>query len=74
MKRFNNMIELAEVQGGLIMLKVLAEKENDYQSNNDEDLQKCSCDNELNNMHLSNNCDYPKSMEIMNDVNHPMKE
>ena len=41
-KRFNDMIELAEVQGGLIVSKVSAEKENIHQSNNDEDLQKCS--------------------------------
>ena len=40
-KRFNNMVELAEVQGGLIVPEVLAKKEDNYQSNKDAASQKC---------------------------------
>ena len=40
-KRFNNMVELAEVQGGLIVPEVLAKKEDNYQSDKDAASQKC---------------------------------
>ena len=40
-KRFINLVEIAEVQGGLITSDVLAKKENNYSSNKDAALQKC---------------------------------
>ena len=68
------MIELAEVQGGLITPTVLAEPENNYQNYKDETSQKCSCNWELNNMCSSDHCDYPKPMAIRNGMHPPMKK